>query len=126
MATILFFNNERYIRLEHRTFNITNEYTKVFNGNSHHYFKNAGLDLYFLKRTEKYANDILDVQGHLFLNEVFDMLGLPRTTIGAIVGWNKGPVNFGLPEKITKKLIEKPEFVLNFNVDGVIFDTIES
>ena len=45
------------------------------------------LNKFFLKSQERYANDRLKAKGHLFLNEVYDMLGVPRTKAGQIVGW---------------------------------------
>lgn len=39
------------------------------------------------KAAERKLNNLLRTQGHVFLNEAFDELGLPRTDIGAVVGW---------------------------------------
>lgn len=44
-------------------------------------------NLYFLKHQQDYANDKLRHRGYLFLNEVYDMLGIPRTKTGQVVGW---------------------------------------
>ena len=38
-----------------------------------------------LKGEESWANDVLRLQGYLFLNDVYDRLGLPRTKHGQIV-----------------------------------------
>ena len=91
----------------------------------------------FLKDQQRYANDRLKTKGCLFLNEVYDMLGIPRTKAGAIVGWifdEKHPngdnfVDFGIYDIHNDK---KRDFVngyertilLDFNVDGVIYDKI--
>lgn len=34
-------------------------------------------------------NDKLRWQGHLFLNEVYDALGMPKTRLGAVMGWSR-------------------------------------
>lgn len=76
----------------------------------------------FLKAQQQYANDIVLVRGHLFLNEVYDALGLSRTDIGAIVGWRKKPegwVTFGID-----KPIADPSIRLEFNIDGPILDLL--
>lgn len=85
--------------------------------------------LMFLKYSERYANDILRERGHLFLNEVYEMLGLPRTVAGQFVGWiyseDKG-VSFGIYSKDNADFINgcRAEVLLDFNVDGIIVDKI--
>ena len=81
------------------------------------------------------ANDMLKSQGHLFLNEVYDMLGFKRTTAGAVVGWiydDKKPygdnfVDFGMTE-IRRNDADSDEykraFILDFNVVGDITSKI--
>ena len=90
----------------------------------------------FLRCQERHANDMLRTRGHLFLNEVFDMLGLPRTKEGAIMGWvigndiSHGFVSFGIEKNYADwdqykgyGCIER-SYMLKFNVDGVIYDLI--
>lgn len=43
----------------------------------------------FLNTVERHANDRLRWKGHLFLNEVYAMLGMPETRLGAVMGWSK-------------------------------------
>lgn len=92
---------------------------------------------YFLIQQQNWANDRLKSQGHLFLNEVYDMLGVRRTKAGAQVGWvydEKNPVgdnyvDFGIFDTNRAKArdfvngLEKV-IILDFNVDGVILDMI--
>lgn len=62
-------------------------YAVLFDDKSREWRNDAQLNRFFLKSQQNAANDKLKYQGHLFLNEVYDMLGLPRTSAGAIVGW---------------------------------------
>lgn len=88
----------------------------------------------FLKAQQNYANDLLKAQGHLFLNEVLDMLGLQRTPEGQVVGWmlkgdGDGFVDFGMQYGYLKDFdtdtdLCKKNVHLNFNVDGLIYDMI--
>ena len=80
-----------------------------------------------LRSEENWANDVLRVQGYLFLNDVYDRLGLPRTKAGQIVGWvldgeGDGFVDFGLTDCETYNDVrfDSNAFDLNFNVDGDI------
>lgn len=80
----------------------------------------------FLKQQEKYWNHVLARRKHVFLNEVLDALGLPRTPQGALVGWlypkrdGDGYIDFGLSNlEPTDRPIE-----LNFNIDGAIWSEI--
>ena len=88
-----------------------------------------------LTEIQGWANRRLHKKGHLFLNEVFDQLGLSRTKEGAIVGWLKngdgdGYVSFGDIEGSVYRVpdIERTRIqsnvVVDFNVDGVIWDKI--
>lgn len=82
-----------------------------------------------------WANRRLERKGHLFLNEVFDQLGLSRTHEGAIVGWLKNGegdnyVSFGDFDASVYRVPSDDytrvdsNFIVDFNVDGVIWDRI--
>lgn len=43
----------------------------------------------FLNAVERHMNDRLRWQGHLFLNEVYSALGMPKTRLGAVMGWSR-------------------------------------
>ena len=92
----------------------------------------------FLKTQERWANDMLQIRGHVMLNEVYDMLGMERTKEGCVVGWvlNNGHngdnyISFGL-ENLSEQSIrefvaqkqDEPYIWLDFNVDGVVYDLI--
>lgn len=88
-----------------------------------------------LTAVQLWANRRLERKGHLFLNEVFDQLGLSRTREGAVVGWLKNGegdnyVSFGdfdasiyrVPSDDYTRV--DSNFIVDFNVDGVIWDKI--
>jgi hypothetical protein len=89
----------------------------------------------FLNSVQNYMNDRLHSRGHLFLNEVYDALGFDRTQAGAVVGWRltrdgDNYVDFGMWNKdnqATRDFVNghEPSILLDFNVDGVVFDKIE-
>ena len=99
---------------------------------------NPDYNLMTLKMVLNHANDRLQANGHLFLNEVFDMLGMARTPVGAVVGWIYDPsnpnidsyVSFGdlydpsNPNKRDFVNGREPAILLEFNCDGPIFELI--
>ena len=115
------------------------EYAKFFDEYCPGWRKDNEYNLMFLRRMQDNANEKLKAQGHLFLNEVYDMLGIPRTTAGQVVGWiydknnKKGDnyVDFGIYDTHNER---KRAFVngyersilLDFNVDGPIYEQIET
>lgn len=120
--------------------NLPSEYAKVFDEFSSCWTKDADYNLTFLRRIQDQANDKLRLRGHLFLNEVYDMLDIPRTKAGAIVGWIYDPnrensdsyVDFGLYDNLindeSKRLFingNERSVLLDFNVDGVIYDLLK-
>jgi hypothetical protein len=89
----------------------------------------------FLKTQQAYLNDILRIRGHVFLNEVYDALGLERTQAGALVGWISNNVDgdcyidFGLFDGERPRVRDfvngnERSILLDFNVDGVIYDLL--
>ena len=87
-------------------------------------------NMYFLKLTQDHCNDLLKFRGHLFLNEVYDQLDIPRRAIGQCVGWiynenNPNGDNFvdlGIFNERNNN--NENVFILDPNVDGYILDKI--
>jgi hypothetical protein len=44
-------------------------------------------NLMYVRCQETFANQLLSTRGHVFLNDILDDLGIPRTKEGAILGW---------------------------------------
>lgn len=115
------------------------DYAKFFDSSCKAWEENAEYNLMFLKAQQQYANDKLRANGYLFLNDVYDMLGIPRTKAGQVVGWKYDPknqdhngddyVDFGLYDLYKEKTREfvngyEEVILLDFNVDGPILDLI--
>ena len=123
------------------------QYARVFDASNPNWSpdKSSG-SLLFLQAQQTYMNNLLNSRGHVLLNEVYDALGLPRTSEGCLVGWLKAPADpgvaaaYGLP--VGDGFIDFGVFgnegrgardfmsswddkiLLDFNVDGVVFDKI--
>lgn len=112
------------------------QYAKCFDSSCTNWENDPDYNKMFLTRQQNWANDKLKAQGHLFLNEVYDMLGFPRTKAGAIIGWVFDPdgdgdnyVDFGIfniYNETSRDFVNGYEknIWLDFNVDGVIYDLI--
>lgn len=100
-------------------------FVAVFDDRSPGWTKDPEYNLIFLNMQQTYVNDRLRVKGYVFLNEVYDMLGLPRTKLGQIYGWvydvNKPGISFGLDKIDT---VNNRYWKLNFNVHGNILEMI--
>lgn len=115
--------------------NFHSDYARFYDESCTGWEKDAELNLMFLKRQQSYANDLLQSRGYLFLNEVYDMLGIKRTAAGQVVGWiydEKNPigdnfVDFGIYDIYSEKARDfvngyERVILLDFNVDGNILD----
>lgn len=113
--------------------NTHSDYAKFFDEYCAGWTKDAEYNLLFLRQQQNYANELLKSRGHLFLNEVYDMLGIDRTKAGNIVGWiydEEHPigdnfVDFGiyvLDNEKARDFVNGRErsILLDFNVDGDI------
>jgi hypothetical protein len=88
----------------------------------------------FLKSVQNHMNDMLHVRGHVLLNDVYDRLGIDRTPEGALVGWLMGGVGdnyvdfniYDFQSAAKRDFVNgiEPSILLDFNVDGVIYEHI--
>lgn len=128
---------EYYIDPEGNPLDNISEYARFFDAASENFAKDPEYNMMFLRRQQDYANEMLKSRGHLFLNEVYDLLDIPRSKAGQVVGWvydkngnTKGDnyVDFGLyrNDQGTRRFVNGLEYniLLDFNVDGVIYDLI--
>lgn len=111
------------------------DYARFFDESCSAWQNDAEFNLTFLKAQQQYANDLLRARGRLFLNEVYRMLGIDETKAGQIVGWIYNPdnptgdnfVDFGIYNMQRDRVRAfvngyEPNILLDFNVDGVIWD----
>lgn len=103
-------------------------YAKYYDEGCKQWSPTADYNLLFLKSQQDYHNEMLKARGHLFLNEVYDALGIERTKQGAVVGWVLGEgddfVDFGFSRDVDFMNGRTNTALLDFNVDGVIYDLI--
>lgn len=127
--------NEKTVEKTVITAETNDEYSRVFDENSQVFDKDyADANIFLLRGEQNYANDLLRARGHLFLNEVLDRLGFPRTSAGQVVGWVYRPddpdykgdnfVDFGIKELCESVDGTGVPILLNFNVDGIVYDLI--
>jgi hypothetical protein len=117
--------------LRSEEYNEYSDYAVIFDElNSTEWKKTVGYNRFFIQSQEQYANYLLHSRGYVVLNEVYDLLGLPHTSAGQVVGWVDGEgdnyISFGLPNMHdTEDDQFERNFLLDFNVDGVIYDKID-
>lgn len=112
-------------------------YSVVFCEGNTGWTKNAELNKVFLLQQQNYANDKLRLNGVLTLNEVYDMIGAPRTAYGQLAGWvytedssvGDNFVDFGIFDINSEKKCDfingiERSIILDFNCIGNILDYI--
>lgn len=126
-------------------------YARYFNENNVNWSDDPQFNLMFLRQNQNWANDKLISQGYLYLNDVYEALGFPKSKAGQVVGWVYDPnnnehgdnyVDFGIydlnvkgyRDEMTNDTIaeERQDFIngykssilLDFNVDGNIWETM--
>lgn len=112
-------------------------YARIYDDGCKGWDKDPEFNLMFLKQCQNTANEILKSRGHIFLNDVYEMLGFPKTKAGQVVGWvydKHAPVgdnfvDFGIFNTYSPKARDfvngyERNIVLDFNVDGPIWELI--
>ena len=117
--------------------NTYSDYARIYDDGCIGWTKNPELNLAFLKQTQEFANRKLQTEGYLFLNDVYEMLGFPKTAAGQIVGWyyddeglvGDNFVDFGIYNLDNERArafanCRERTIVLDFNVDGNILEYV--
>jgi hypothetical protein len=116
------------------TFGVS-QYAKFFDDSSPQWRGNDnGQNLFFLQAVQTSFNVKLTIEGIVFLNEVYDALGIPRTQAGQVVGWVKDygddVIDFGIYNVLNDYNADfingynREHILLDFNVDGWVWDKI--
>jgi len=113
------------------------DYARWFDSSNPNWEETPDYNLMFLKAQQKYANDKLVAEGRLFLNDVYDALGIPRTKAGQIVGWVYDPSNPDIDSLVDFGIFDcykenarnfvngvEPAILLDFNCDGNVWDSM--
>lgn len=117
--------------------NNLSEFAVVYDSGCIGWTKDPEYNKTFLKKQQAMANQKLQTQGYLFLNDVYKMLGFKPTKAGHVVGWiydEKHPigdnyVDFGIYDienEATRRFMNGLEqnVILDFNVDGNIYEML--
>lgn len=113
---------------------IPSPYARYFRKGNPNWHPDPEQSLLFLRSQQITANNLLKANGHIFLNEVYDLLGLPRSSMGQEVGWVSGAqddyVDFGIwvnDNSLSHDFVEGKvdTILLDFNVDGPIMSIFE-
>lgn len=115
------------------------EFSRFFDEYNPNWVKSADKNKFFLMQVERFANEKLQEQGYLFLNEVLEALGFDIIPAGQVVGWtygkgnpdSEGYVSFGIFDDVYTNS-SKAAFVngyeksilLDFNHEGNILEYI--
>ena len=124
-------------------------YSRLWDENAMEWCANRDIQFLTLRSLENHFNQELNARGVVFLNDVYKALGLPMSKDAALVGWVKdyekpkmaklaaelgrvpgdGVISFGVFENESPSARaylagDDNRVVLDFNVDGVIYDLI--
>lgn len=117
-------------------------YSRFFDESNPNYVRNSrAMNKAFLLGQQNYFNDILVIDGHVFLNQVYKALGFPETKEGQLVGWvlrsaeqmkeekRDGFIDFGIMDwesPAAREFVNEtnPTILINPNVDGIVYHLI--
>lgn len=111
------------------------DFARVYDDKCLGWTKDPQANLMFLKYQQAAATKRLESQGYLFINDVYDMLGIPKIPAGQAAGWvynKENPVgdnfvDFGAYD-ISKESVRdfvngfERSVILDFNIDGNVVD----
>jgi uncharacterized protein DUF6353 len=120
-----------HVKAEH--YAVPSIYARFFDETCKAWVRNVHYNKAFLLAQQNFANDLLHSRGHVFLNEVYDILGFEHTQAGAVVGWVLGNgddfISFGCfdgDRERSRAFVNglEPSVMLDFNVDGVVYNLL--
>ena len=108
-------------------------YNRVFEqGATTAWVNDLGINKMFIANQQRFANELLNRRGYLYLSEVYEALGFPESDISRVVGWKvrKHPdgsrdipnVDFGVDKPLPDdwKYNKENAVYLDFNCQGLI------
>lgn len=119
-------------------------YHRVFDYDNPNWSEVPQENQFLVQSAQNHLNDKLRVDGYVFLNDAYDLLGFEKTAAGQMVGWVRSPkldengvpqgdgyIDFGIwsdgalagKQKILNG--HKEAIVLDFNVDGNVLDLLK-
>lgn len=112
-------------------------YARLFDEHNRNWDTNGDYRVGFLRLKQNWVNDRLNSKGIVFLNEVYDELGLERTEAGQHVGWVSkkynesvdGYIDFGVfteasSDEYYNFAVHGDGIWLDFNVDGPVSELL--
>jgi hypothetical protein len=106
------------------------QYARFFDEYSTCWSKTNEWNLTFVRQQQRYLNDRLQTRGFVFLNEVYEALGIPWSQAGQVVGWKYKSdgdsfIDFGMwvnSDEASRAFVNGIDnsVLLDFNVDGPI------
>lgn len=109
------------------------EFARCFDETCDNWTRNAEHNKAWLLEVQESFNELLKRKGHVFLNEVYEVIGFQKTTLGQQVGWVYDPDNtigdnqvdfgiFNINNEANRRFVNGLEksIWLDFNVDGDI------
>lgn len=123
------------VKHEKAAFDGFSQYARLFTEGLDMWRPNPEHNKIFLQAQQNYANEMLKARGHVMLNDVYDMLGMERSSAGCVVGWVLGKdgdnyIDFGIfndasnPQVRDFLELREASILLDFNVDGLVYDKI--
>jgi hypothetical protein len=113
-------------------------YARFFDEHNRNWDTNGDYRVGFLRLQQNWLNDQLNAKDIVFLNEAYDVLGLPRTEAGQHVGWVSkkhnesvdGYIDFGVftdrsSDEYYAFAVNGEGIWLDFNVDGIVSDLLK-
>lgn len=105
-------------------------YQRCFDCHNPFWDKDMAYNWMFLRFRQNYFNDKLRADKYVFLNDVLEELGFPKTRAGQEVGWVYDPdnpncdnyIDFGAFEAVMSENGGNRVILLDFNVDGSVIN----
>jgi hypothetical protein len=97
----------------------------TFDDKSRNWSEDPDINKLFCQSVLNFMADRLKAHGFLFLNEVYNELGLPRTSEGQLVGWLYSEKETWWVMESSTDGPEKDRIILKFYTHGVMYDKIE-
>lgn len=119
-----------------KTYSIDADYSRIFDESNIYWKPDADYNLNFLVCQLAWCNDKLTAEKILFLNDVYECLGMEKTKAGQIIGWvydknsQTSKIDFGKDFNEALKIAASGPAIerniwLDFNVDGEVWSNLD-